>query len=180
MNPFYTKDAFKDKSNITAGEYSYGIPTVFHYGENVRLEIGKFCSIASNVCIYLDGNHRTDWISTYPFPPFFPEAAQIKGHHVTKGDVIIGNDVWIGNFAVILSGVTVGDGAVIGAYAVVAKNVSPYSIVVGNPAREVKKRFAEEEIEALLKLKWWDWPIEKIKDNFEFLCSNNIKRFLEI
>jgi len=180
MSIKYTKDAFKNHSNIMVGDYTYGIPKVLHWGENAKLKIGKFCSIADNVLIYLGGNHRTDWITTYPFPILFPEASHIKGHPATKGDVIIENDVWIGNYAVILSGVTVGDGAVIGANAVVAKNVSAYSIVVGNPAREIKKRFSEEEIEILLKIKWWDWPIQKIKENLELLCSNNIKQLLKI
>lgn len=180
MSITYTKDAFKNHSNIMVGDYTYGLPKVFHWGEDAKLRIGKFCSIAENVLIYLGGNHRTDWITTYPFPWIFPEAHHIKGHPATKGDVIIGNDVWIGNFAVILSGVTVGDGAVIGANAVVTKNVSQYSIVVGNPAREIKKRFSEEEIEILIKIKWWDWPIQKIKENLELLCSNNIKQLLKI
>jgi acetyltransferase-like isoleucine patch superfamily enzyme len=180
MRNLCTKDAFKNCSYISVGEYTYGIPSVFYWGENAILKMGKFCSIASYVFIYLGGNHRSDWISTYPFPVFFPEAHHIKGHPATKGDVIIGNDVWIGNSAVILSGVTIGDGSVIGANAVVTKNVSPYSIVVGNPAREVKKRFSEEEVEILLKIKWWDWSIQKIKENLESICCNNIKQFLKI
>jgi acetyltransferase-like isoleucine patch superfamily enzyme len=176
-----TKEVFKNQSNIQIGDFTYsvGVPNVLFLESTAQLIIGKFCSIANNVYIYLGGNHRTDWISTYPFPVLFKEAYHIKGHPATKGDVIIGNDVWIGDSAVILSGVIVGDGSVIGANAVVTKNISPYSIVAGNPAREVKKRFTEEEIEKLLKIKWWDWSIQKIIKNVELICSNNINQFFK-
>jgi acetyltransferase-like isoleucine patch superfamily enzyme len=182
MNICNLKEEFKNYSNILVGEFTYsdGLPVIRHFGEKAQLRIGKFCSIATNVFIYLGGNHRIDWISTYPFNLRFREALHIKGHPATKGDVIIGNDVWIGDSAVILSGITVGDGAVIGANAVVTKNVSAYSIVAGNPAREVKKRFTEEEIEILLKIKWWDWSIQKIIEHVEMICSNNIKQFLKV
>ena len=136
--------------------------------------IGKYCSIADGVEILLGGNHRYDWITTYPFPSFnndWPEASTIEGVLTTNGDVIIGNDVWICQGAIILSGVRIGDGAIIGARAVVSKDVSSYSIVAGNPAREIKRRFNDETINKLLKIKWWDWPPEKIKKNIKMLCS---------
>ena len=109
----------------------------------------------------------------------FPEAKDISGHPATKGNVIIGNDVWIGYKATIMSGVTIGDGAVIGACSVVTKDVKPYEIVAGNPAKVIRKRFSDEIIIQLLKIAWWNWPIEKIKAEIEFLCNNNIEKFIE-
>lgn len=164
------------------GQYSYAFNIdVKSWGEGASYSVGKFCSISSNLTIFLGGNHRVDWISTYPFPSYpnnFPEANDIKGHVSTKGNVTIGNDVWIGANVTILSGVTIGDGAVVGAYSVVGKNVPPYAIVVGNPSKLIKYRFNEKTIEQLLKLKWWDWPIEKIKQNVQLLCSNNVNDFI--
>ena len=161
---FYTKEIFKDKP-YEIGEYSYGNPIVYFESEG-NLRIGKFCSIAfDSVKIFLGGNHRVDWTTTYPFNKIadFPEASHITGHPCSKGDVVIGNDVWIGMNATILSGVTIGDGAVVAAHAVVTKDVPPYAIVAGNPARVVKMRFSDDVIKYLLELKWWDWPIEKVR-----------------
>jgi len=177
---FYTKDFFKETSYII-GEYSYGFPKVLHWGENANLIIGKFCSIADNVTIFLGGNHRVDWVSTYPFNMLndeFPAAIDILGHPATKGNVIIGNDVWIGEGSTIMSGVKVGDGAVIGAYSVVTKDISPYEIVAGNPANVVKKRFDDVIISQLIEIEWWNWPIDKIKKEVDFLCNKDIKEFI--
>jgi len=152
--------AFNSWGNLAlgyeVGEYTYGVPTViFPHG---KLKIGKFCSIAWNVTIFLGGNHRSDWIASYPFPTSFdrfPSARGIEDFLQTRGDVTIGNDVWIGINAIILSGVTIGDGAVIGAGSVVTGDVEPYAIVSGNPARLIRKRFSDEEIEKLLEIRWW-------------------------
>lgn len=166
---------------VNIGKYSYGKPRVFSWGEGTTLTIGKFCSIAGEVSIFLGGNHRTDWISTYPFNVIsedFKNAELIKGHPISKGNVLIGNDVWIGYGATILSGVSIGDGAVIGAYSVVSKNVEPYEVIVGNPAYTVKKRFDDETIEQLLKIRWWDWPSEKINSEVKLMCSTNISEFI--
>jgi acetyltransferase-like isoleucine patch superfamily enzyme len=176
----FTKQFFWDKSYII-GEYSYGIPNIREWGEKANLNIGKFCSIADNVSIFLGGNHRTDWISTYPFGEFqdyFPKATNILGHPATKGDVIIGNDVWIGSGVTILSGVNIGDGAVLAANSVVVKNVLPYEIVAGNPARVIRKRFDDEVIQLLLQIAWWNWPIEKINSEVHYLCSSDIRKFI--
>lgn len=174
--PFYTKDIFKDRK-YSIGDYTYGNPKIFFENENSNLIIGKFCSIANDVTIVLGGNHRTDWITTYPFNvlnEFFPNAVGIQGHPVTKGDVVIGNDVWIGMKSTILSGVTIGDGAVIAAGSIVTKNVGCYEIWGGNPARLLKKRFNDDHIKKLLETKWWEWDIEKINNEVHYLCSNKI------
>lgn len=173
---FYTKDFFKDKKFII-GDYTYGKPKVFFENEESNLIIGKFCSIAGGVTIFLGGNHRLDWISTYPFNMLeeeFPKAKHITGHPATKGDVKIGNDVWIGQNVVIMSGITIGNGAVIAANSVVTKNIKDYEVWGGNPAKFIKKRFSDSEIEKLLEIQWWDWELDKIKSKVNYLCSDKI------
>lgn len=173
-NKFYTKD-FEEFKNYDIGEHTYGRPKLLHWDEGATLRIGKFCSIADDVKIFLGGNHRIDWVSTYPFNILnkrFPKAKSITGHPISKGNVIIGNDVWIGMGVTILSGCEIGDGAVIGAGAVVTKSVSPYAVIVGNPGKEVKKRFSDTEIKFLLDLKWWNWSISEINDNINFICND--------
>jgi len=161
------------------GEFTYGDPEVKNWNNQATLVIGKFCSISGNVTIFLGGEHRYDWVTTFPFNIFFKEFSYIKGHPATKGNVIIGNDVWIGAHALILSGVKIGDGAVIGARSVVTKDVEPYAIVAGNPARIIGMRFDQETINSLLKIKWWDWDLQRIKNNIPFLLSNELKKFIE-
>lgn len=176
LESIYTKDHFTG-TKFKIGDYTYGVPKVSFVNEDANLEIGKFCSIASGVEIFLGGNHRTDWITTYPFNVLnknFPKAASIVGHPATKGSVIIGNDVWLGGNVTILSGVTIQNGAVIGNGSVVTKNIGPYEIWAGNPAKFIKKRFTDEEILFLEELKWWDWDIHKINLHIEYLCSNNL------
>jgi len=178
----FTQDLLFDKY-LSVGDYTYGKPEILKFpnGETGNVIIGKFCSIATDVKIFTGGNHRVEWVSTYPFNQFnqeFPLAADILGQPATKGDVIIGNDVWIGQGAVILSGVKIGDGAVIGTCTVVSKDVEPYAIVVGNPMKMVKKRFDDEVIEKLLLIKWWNWDILKIKQEVRQLCSENINDFV--
>lgn len=155
---------------------------LYHYPINHdRLIIGKFCSIACGAkFIFTSANHSLHSLSTYPFPLFFEEWGLDK-KNVTdawdhKGDIIIGSDVWIGYEAVILSGVTVGDGAIIGSRAVVTKDVSPYTIVGGVPAKIIRKRFSNETVSQLLELKWWDWDKEKIRRNIAAIKSGCIER----
>jgi acetyltransferase-like isoleucine patch superfamily enzyme len=174
---FYTKDILGDRYAI--GDYTYGNPRVISFRGGVSLTIGKYCSIARNVIIFLESEHRTDWISTYPFPVLWKEAEGIPGHPTTKGDVVIGNDVWIGFSTTILSGVTIGDGAAVGASSVVNRDVPPYAIVAGNPARIVRYRFDEETIQKLLQIRWWDWPNEKVKGNIHLICSDSIDVFIK-
>lgn len=141
-----------------------------------------FCSIA-NCNIYLGGNHRTDWVTTYPFGHFnkniFDKFDGV-GHPKTNGDVIIENDVWIADNVTIMSGVKIGNGAVIANNSHVVKDVAPYSIVGGNPARLIKYRFLENIIKKLLQIKWWEWEDSKINDNLHLLCSNNMAVFCEL
>jgi acetyltransferase-like isoleucine patch superfamily enzyme len=176
-DPFFTSQN-ANYVNYQIGEWTYGKPKVFSWDESTKLTIGKFCSIADGVTIILGGEHRTDWITTYPFNVLFEEAKCFEGHPRTKGDVMIGNDVWIGTDAFILSGVTIGDGAVIAARSVVTKNVAAYSIVAGNPARHLRFRFPEDVIEALEKICWWDWPISEVQKAWGLLLSSEIEAFL--
>lgn len=188
----YLKNVITD-ANIEVGDYTMYNDFVndpkdfqknnvlYHYPINRdRLTIGKFCSIACGAkFIFTSANHKLGSLSTYPFPLFFEEW-ELDKSNVTdawdnKGDIVIGNDVWIGYEAVIMQGVTIGDGATIGTRAVVTKDVPPYSIVGGVPARPIRKRFSDEVIAQLLEIKWWDWPDEKIKENIPAIRSGNIK-----
>lgn len=159
------------------GDYTYGTPNVMNYGNASRLKIGKFCSIAKNVSIVMGGIHHTSGATTYPFEEIFG----FNGGRRTfsKGDTIIGNDVWIGYGATILSGLTIGDGSIIAAGALVTKSVDPYTVVGGNPAKEIKKRFDDKTIKQLIKIKWWEWDIKKIKKNIP-LITGDIEKFLKI
>lgn len=162
-------------------KYTYGNPELKWLNNDALYKCGKFCSIATNIKIYLGGNHRTDWISTYPFGHIYTDIFNNydgNGHPSTKGDVIIGNDVWIADNVTIMSGVTIGDGAIIANNSHVVKNVEPYTIVGGNPAKFIKYRFTKEQIDKLLKIKWWDWTNEKINENVSLLCSSNIDDFI--
>ena len=161
-------------SNVHIGEFTYGEPEIFIWTNKYHVFIGKYSSIENNVKIIVDGNHNTDWISSYPFGELISGVPKNPGHPVGKGDILIGNDVWIGYGAIILPGVKIGDGAVIGAGSVVTKKIDDYEIVAGNPAKHIRYRFSKEKIEILKKIKWWDWPVEKIKENADILQSNNI------
>jgi acetyltransferase-like isoleucine patch superfamily enzyme len=160
------------------GRGTYGSPRVLSWRDGTTLEIGSFCSISNTATIMLGGEHRTDWVTTYPFSHFFPEARGFKGHPHTKGDVLIGHDVWIGYEALILSGVKIGNGAVIAARSVVTRAVEPYSIVAGNPARHVRFRFDESAVKAHEEIAWWDWPMDKIKEAWPLLLANDIEAFI--
>lgn len=154
---------------------------LYHYPVNHdRLVIGKFCSIACGAkFLFNSANHTLSSLSTYPFPLFFEEwgleKKDVARSWDNKGDIIIGNDVWIGFEAVIMAGVTIGDGAIIGTRAVVTKDVPPYTVVGGIPAKPIKKRFDEDTISKLLRIKWWDWPDEKIARNIAAIQSGCIK-----
>ena len=149
----------------------------YPYVNNDRLKIGKFCSIAYGTKFLFNGaNHTLNSLSTYPFPVLADEwdlAEPITDAWDNKGDIVVGNDVWIGFEAVIMAGVTIGDGAIIGSRAVVTKDVEPYSIVGGIPAKLIRKRFSEEKILELLEMKWWNWSEEMIKKNLDRIMNTN-------
>lgn len=180
--------------NITVGDFTMyndfvNDPTLFennnvlyHYPINHdKLQIGKFCSIACGAkFLFNSANHTLSSLSTYPFPLFFEEwgleKKDVTNAWDNKGDIVIGNDVWIGYEAVVLAGVTIGDGAIIGTRAVVTKNVPPYTIVGGVPVKPIKKRFSEETISALLEIQWWNWSKERIARNIGAIQCGNIEQ----
>lgn len=172
---------WSDGNMVVAGDYTYAWgPQIKSWGEGARCIIGKYCSIAGNIQIFLGGDHRTDWITTYPFAELLPKNfPDIKGSPRSKGDVVIGNDVWIGNDAKIMSGVHIGDGAVIAGSAVVTHDVEPYSIVGGVPARHIRFRMPEERIQQLLELAWWDWDVEKVTKAVPILQSGDIDALID-
>ena len=160
------------------GEGTYGRPTVDFYDTGAKLKIGRYCSIGPGVRILLGGEHHLDWVTSYPFSLMFDEAQSLPGYPHTKGDVVIGSDVWIGQDALILSGVTISHGAVIAARSVVTKNVEPYSIVAGNPARHLRFRFPEQTIQSLLQIAWWDWPSSEVREAWPILQSPRVDDFI--
>lgn len=179
--------------NITIGDYTYyDDPTdptgfeqnnvLFNYPEfGDRLIIGKFCAIASGTKFIMGpANHRISSVTTYPFNVFGGAWSERTPPHLDqlphKGDIVIGNDVWIGRESVIMPGVTIGDGAIIAAYSVVARDVEPYSVFGGNPARFLKRRFSESLINLLMELRWWDSDSEELLQLLPILCDPNLER----
>lgn len=157
------------KSLVTVGKFTYGYEhlSILQWGEGASLQIGNFCSIARDVTVFLGGDHRVDWATTFPFGHIFQEqlgGRAIVGHPATKGDVKIGNDVWIGRGVTIMSGVKIGDGAVIAANSHVVRDVAPYAIVGGNPAREIRLRFTPDLVDLLQSLAWWELPMDMIAE----------------
>ena len=159
---------------LTVGRHTYGRPRiVIHQGDTRSVSIGSYCSISAQVEILVGGEHRTDWTTTFPLRIHFGlEGAETDGHPRSRGDVVVGNDVWLGRGCRILSGVTIGDGAVVGAYALVNHDVPPYAVVAGMPARVLRHRFDPETVEALLALRWWDWPDEEVKAAVDLLSAD--------
>jgi acetyltransferase-like isoleucine patch superfamily enzyme len=171
---------------MIVGRHTYGYENITTFWEgyppsDASLTIGSFCSIAARIKIYCGGNHRTDWITTYPFGHIGGFSKHDgKGHPSTNGDVVIGNDVWIGADVTIMSGVTIGDGAVIAANSHVVKDVEPYTIVGGNPAKTIRKRFSDEIINKLLEIKWWNLDENIIDEISPLLCSDNFDNLFSL
>lgn len=160
------------------GAGTYGLPIVLDWKEGTTLEIGSYCSISRNVQIFLGGIHRTNWVSTFPFPKFYPEHENlISEFGITKGNVIIGSDVWLCRNCTIMSGVTIGHGAVIATGAIVTKDVPPYAVVAGNPAKVIKFRFDQTTIDKLLKTEWWSWSENEIRGITHLMCKENFDDF---
>lgn len=164
--------------DLDIGKGSYGGLIIRKFDQTTQFKMGKYCSLASDVQIMLGGEHRPDWVTTYPFNVRDDRHSEIRGHPASKGDVIIGNDVWIGTEAIIMSGVSIGDGAVVAARSVVTKDVPPYAIVGGNPAKMIKKRFEESVIKQLSEIRWWDWTEERISKAIPLLLQDDIEAFL--
>lgn len=160
---------------VKIGRHSYGHEFFVHWeGEATSIEIGRYTSIAHGVRFFAGQEHHTEWGTTYPFthlPSEWPELRELTGHPNSRGNIIVGSDVWIGYGALIRSGVSVGHGSVIGMGAVVTRDVPPYAIVAGNPAKLVRYRFDPIVIAQLVELGWWDWPAEKIRAIAPMLCK---------
>lgn len=196
----YFESPFKGKTlaeqvtnpNIIVGKFSYY--SGYYHGHSFdecarylmpdrddvdKLIIGSFCSIATGASFMMAGNqgHRNDWVSSFPFffMPEVPEFSDAINAYAPAGDTVVGNDVWIGAEAMIMPGIKIGDGAMIGSRALVTKDVEPYTVVGGNPAKPIRKRFSEEQIKMLLEMKWWDWPLFKIQESMKLMCSNDIE-----
>ncbi|MCZ7447330.1 type B chloramphenicol O-acetyltransferase [Agrobacterium rhizogenes] len=185
-----TLDKQVKSPNLVVGKYSYY--SGYYHGHSFedcaryllpdegadRLVIGSFCSIGSGAALIMAGNqgHRNEWISTFPFffMPEVPEFENAANGYLPAGDTVIGNDVWIGSEAIIMPGITIGDGAVIGTRALVTKDVEPYAIVGGNPAKTIRKRFDDDSVALLLEMKWWDWPAERLKAAMPLMTSGNV------
>lgn len=159
------------------GRGSYGGLRIFDWKDGTTVKVGSYCSFAFGVNVLLGGEHRIEWVTTYPFTAFRPEL-NMEGHPKSKGDISIGSDVWVGAEAMILSGVNIGHGAVIGARSVVTHNIPPYAIAVGYPAKIIGYRFGNVEIAGLLHIAWWEWPEERITRALPFLCAADIWGFI--
>lgn len=177
---WYKKDEYffwrSKKFILNWGTGTYGIPTIISYDGKSCVSVGKYCSIASNVSFLLGANHKRGLITTYPISMLNKNKKPTDSNE--PGDIHIGNDVWIGYGATLIGGISIGDGAIIGAGAVVIKDVPPYAVVTGVPAEIRRFRFDENSIEGLIKIKWWDWSEEKIKQNEEYLYSKDISTFI--
>ena len=177
----YTNRLLKG-AQYSIGDHTYGWPEIMFAATGNQLTIGRYCCISKEVKIFPGGNHHMDWVSMYPFnsaTAVFNNGKNAPETAVSKGPVVIGNDVWIGYGATILSGITIGDGAVVASNATVTKDVEPYQVVGGNPARLIKTRFEQPVIDQLLRIKWWNRDDKKVNENISLLTQENISRFIQ-
>lgn len=165
---------------LVMGNMSYYAPNIVKYeGDTGRVIIGNFASVAPNADFYVGGLHRTEWVSQYGLRAMLDlPGAHEDGFTHGRGDIVVGSDTWVTNGCTVMSGVTIGDGAVVGTKAVVARDVRPYAIVVGNPAREIRRRFSDEQVDALLRIGWWDWPTDKVKEHVALISSPDVDAFI--
>jgi acetyltransferase-like isoleucine patch superfamily enzyme len=165
---------------LKIGEFTYGYPHIIDSGgAKGKVIIGNYCSIADGVQVLTGGNHHPEWLSTFPFRIIFDLPGKyVDGQPYTKGDVVIGSDVWIGQNALILSGVSIGHGSIVTANAICTRDIPDYAIVGGNPARIIRMRFTENQIQALLRISWWNWDKDKILKNVDFFCSDRVDAFI--
>ena len=168
------------EGTLVMGNMSYYAPNVIKFkGDTGRVLVGNFASVAPDADFYVGGLHRVEWVSLYGLRAMLElPGAYEDGFTHGRGDIVVGSDTWVTNGCTVMSGVTIGDGAVVGTKAVVAKDVRPYAIVVGNPAKEIGRRFSDEQVEALLRIKWWDWPTELVKERVDALSSPDIDAFI--
>jgi acetyltransferase-like isoleucine patch superfamily enzyme len=174
---------YVERHGFQIGDHSYGFPKIRWWGEKAHLTIGRFCSIADQVEIFLGGNHHSDWVTTYPFPSFpkqWPKVPRLNPVAPARGNVSIGSDVWIGAGVAILAGVTIGHGAIIGARAVVTADIPPYSVTVGNPGRVARLRFSAMQIAGLLQTAWWDLDDAAISELSPLLMSTDVDGLIEV
>lgn len=166
---------------LTMGDYSYYAPTVHVFaGDTAKVRVGRYASVARSTECFVGGAHRTDWVTTYGLRAVFDlPGAYEDGTPASKGDIEIGHDAWVATGAVILSGVTIGSGAVVATRSVVTKDVPAYGIVAGNPARLVGQRFTDDQVAALLRIAWWDWPVEQVLEHVPELSSADVDAFIE-
>ena len=169
--------------SVGKGTYATTAPVLHAHHPRNRIVIGKYCSLASNVTIFAGGSHPIQHVTTHPLLLYLGRAEYSAWSEACADDdavTVVGNDVWIGDGALILSGVTIGDGAIIGARSTVARDVPPYSVVAGNPARVLRRRFSDTQVEALLEICWWNWPQEKIEAAAARLCSPEVDAFIAL
>ena len=156
------------------GKHSYGNVRVV----SGKVQVGNFCSIAGGVTAVILNDHQVTWVTTYPFGRVW-NMSNVDNPVVRQNpNIIIGNDVWIGQNAVLLEDTVIGDGVIIGSHSVVHGEIPPYAVAVGNPAKVVKKRFTDEQIESLLSIQWWNWEDEKVREFAPLLCSTDINEFI--
>ncbi len=172
LTAIYRCDNAEPKGSVQIGKYSSGGPKILSWRSDDQLVVGKFCMFASNVIVLMGGEHDINKVTAFPLKKKLQNVENDNVDSKSKGPVIIGSDVWVGVGAIILSGVRIGSGAVIGAGSVVVRDIPPYAIAVGNPARVVKYRFPPDQIEKLLKIRWWDWEESKIKENIDYFYQD--------